>query len=854
MPLSLDIKKVISLGIMLVFLVNIFGPVPMAQAQDFRLPAPGVMVHLSPPFDPPILKGIKVHPDNPFRFDFILDLGDERSSPSGGDSQLSNNGLKDESTKLIKYFLASLTIPEKDLWVNLSPYEKDRIIPNSFGLTEMGRDLLVEDYMLKQITASLIYPEDQVGKRFWTRIYEAAAKKYGTTDIPVNTFNKVWIVPEKAVVYENTKADTAYVVESKLKVMLEQDYLSLEKHEGVQSRQAQMKDTNKLGSQVVREVLIPELTKEINENKNFAKLRQVYNSLILATWYKKKIKDSILEHVYVDKGKVGGINIDDPKEKERIYQGYLQAFKKGVYNYIKVEQDPITQGMVPRKYFSGGVSIYNIRSEIEVYDPKTASAAMVSLINSAFKRPLAVILSSLAIVLNDQGMIISRQGMKKQMKEWLERTFGSFKDLTEEPSKPEGSFRMDRRSFLELTRAVMTLAGVDPKQMENLLLPETKTVNISEKNFVDLFLACVTPKRFNFMGHFYEVTLGKLEEQYARGHSSYRSFLQDVPAVLADVWHHSKEDPLFETLPTLQELSLLKEFFSDPANLKRFSENPGVRQTALAYIDGSLHEGLPNPTLGMNEKELDEELQESIRSLFFDTGNLIKTACSVTEKIPYLISAIKKDPSLPGFGELFERFYKVGAGAFDGHPLFDDFLKRFYLPFWREFHKMQAQSYFRIGDKNTIESAWSLQRWEWENNYYETLAQAQGQDHDQKSPQKEERPDPEYTSEEQEQHRLLAEEYELYQKDIDRWQNEGGSLSDQAMHSPRITSDISTPGGIDLNAVNRNLLVQNSSSEIKFHMDAAMLQQFQNASGLTVGSITIQPLKSLSGFLGVPGD
>ena len=55
-------------------------------------------------------------------------------------------------------------------------------------------------------------------------------KKFGTTNIPVNTFNKVWIVPEKAVVYENAKAGTAYVVESKLKVMLEQDYLSLQKH------------------------------------------------------------------------------------------------------------------------------------------------------------------------------------------------------------------------------------------------------------------------------------------------------------------------------------------------------------------------------------------------------------------------------------------------------------------------------------------------------------------------------------------------------------------------------------------------------------------------------------------------
>ena len=83
-----------------------------------------------------------------------------------------------------------------------------------FGLTEMGRDLLAEDYMLKQITASLIYPEGETGKKFWKRIYEEAEKKFGTTNIPVNTFNKVWIVPEKAVVYENAKAGTAYVVEA----------------------------------------------------------------------------------------------------------------------------------------------------------------------------------------------------------------------------------------------------------------------------------------------------------------------------------------------------------------------------------------------------------------------------------------------------------------------------------------------------------------------------------------------------------------------------------------------------------------------------------------------------------------
>ena len=361
----------------------VIGPMPMAMADEFHLPVPGVMVHLSPPLDPPILKGIKVHPENPFQFEFILDQGDSSSSSD-------NPALKQEASKLIKYFLSSLTIPDKDLWVNLSPYEKDRIIPQSFGRTEMGRDLLAEDYMLKQITASLFYPEVEIGKKFWKRIYAEAARKYGTTNIPVNTFNKVWIVPDKAIVYENVQAGTAYVVESKLKVMLEQDYLSLEKHSVILSSAmstasaASQNDVNALGSQIVREIVLPELTKEVNENKNFAQLRQVYNSLILAAWYKKKIKDSILARVYEDRKKVVGVGYNNSvilsvekdlnktkdssplaqNDIELIYHRYLKAFKKGVYNYIKEDNDPITQEMIPRKYFSGGFDM-EMESKVE---------------------------------------------------------------------------------------------------------------------------------------------------------------------------------------------------------------------------------------------------------------------------------------------------------------------------------------------------------------------------------------------------------------------------------------------------------------------------------------------------------
>jgi len=369
----LMMKKGISIFILVCFFVTGQIGTYSLYAQEVYLPTPGAMVHLSPEFNPPILKGIKVHPDNPFRFDFILDKGDSHE----GSGQ-----LKDDSSRFIKYFLTSLTVPEKDLWVNLSPYEKDRIVPESFGVTEMGRNLLAEDYMLKQITASLIYPEDDIGKKFWKRVYAQASKKYGTTNIPVNTFNKVWIVPQKAVVYENVKAGTAYVVESKLNVMLEQDYLSLSKHEGIQSDQAQTKETNELGGQIVREIVIPELVKEVNEGKNFAQLRQVYNSLILAVWYKKKMEDSVLAQVYEDKNKIAGMNIKDPQTKQKIYEQYLHAFKKGVYNYIKEEVDPATQESIPRKYFSGGFTATNLSTSPAM--AVTHSAPNLSTVGSNF--------------------------------------------------------------------------------------------------------------------------------------------------------------------------------------------------------------------------------------------------------------------------------------------------------------------------------------------------------------------------------------------------------------------------------------------------------------------------------------
>ncbi|MFA5088075.1 MAG: ROK family protein [Candidatus Omnitrophota bacterium] len=316
------------------------------EASLLDLPDIGSMVNVSQAHNPAQIIGIKIYSENPSRFDFLL---------SSGDSELKGQAYQDEALKLIKYFLASLTTKEEDLWVNLSPYEGDRIIPEKFGQTEMGRDLLSEDYILKQLTASLIFPENDLGEQFWQRVYDQAHKRFGTTEIPLNTFSKVWIVPERATVYQT--GEYAFVVESHLKVMLEEDYKAPAVLAKNNQNPADLSETNKasaIPTQVLREIIIPEIEKEVNSGKNFARLRQIQNALILATWYKNTLKEKLLGRNYVNKDKIVGIDLEEKDISQKIYNRYLEAFKHGVYDFIREDYDAQTGQLIPRKYFSGG--------------------------------------------------------------------------------------------------------------------------------------------------------------------------------------------------------------------------------------------------------------------------------------------------------------------------------------------------------------------------------------------------------------------------------------------------------------------------------------------------------------------
>ena len=333
------------------------------------MPKPGVLLPVSQRSQPLLMRGVTFDPRDPLRIEFVI---------SRGDRFYSLQETQESALRMAKYFLAGITIPSSELWVNLSPFESERIATEDLAVTDLGRDLLGEDYVLKQFAASLTYPETQLGKKFWDKVYADLYKLYGTSKIPVNSFSKVWIVPGKIKLYED--GDKVFVAAAPLEVMTEQDYLAASRYncagpecfpgsrnvsKGAQPLDDRLDDkTAGIAAVAMREIIIPAIKEEVNNGSSFAYLRQAYYSLVLASWFKGKLRATVYGNSYVGKGKIKGIEGEDLRAKDKIYAQYLEAYRQGVYNYQKRTLDPSGRKLINRQYYCGGFAGQPIDGEV----------------------------------------------------------------------------------------------------------------------------------------------------------------------------------------------------------------------------------------------------------------------------------------------------------------------------------------------------------------------------------------------------------------------------------------------------------------------------------------------------------
>lgn len=316
-------------------------------------------------FRPMHLRYLSYDPlNNNFRL--LLDKGDfekaQGLSPSELKGTLSKGtvpNLENATRELLNYFFVGISLPNDSFWVNLRPDSENEVIDPELGKTDVGKILLEADLQLKKDTAQFTSPETLEGKKYWAQLYKKAEELFGYENITIPTLTRPWIVPDEIIIRETQ--DNAYIYKATLKVMLEQDYLK--DSSTYNFKDPRLKALNEYSSQLIRELIIPKLTKEINTSKRYAPLRQVYYSLILAQWFKQRFygKGGLYSWL-IDKKNLNGLTSKTPWSKTTYFQAYQKSFKEGEYNLKEPTYTPY--GQTIRSYMSGGIGLQDMQSAI----------------------------------------------------------------------------------------------------------------------------------------------------------------------------------------------------------------------------------------------------------------------------------------------------------------------------------------------------------------------------------------------------------------------------------------------------------------------------------------------------------
>jgi len=259
-----------------------------------------------------------------------------------------DKNLTQATKTLFGYFLIGITLPDSSFWVNLRPDSPDTIIDDYVAQTDVGKILLEADLQLKKDTAGFTSPQTPEGKQYWDKLYAKAGELLGNDNTTVPTLVRPWIVPGEIIIRETQ--DNAYIYKATLKVMLEQDYLK--NSSTYNFTDPRLKALNEYSSQLMRELIIPKLTKEVNTSKRYAPLRQVYYSLILAQWFKQRFlgKEGLYSRL-IDRKDLAGLTSEEGWSKLSYFQAYQKSFKEGEYD-LRVQT-----GLTVRSYFSGGIML-----------------------------------------------------------------------------------------------------------------------------------------------------------------------------------------------------------------------------------------------------------------------------------------------------------------------------------------------------------------------------------------------------------------------------------------------------------------------------------------------------------------
>ncbi len=308
-------------------------------------------------------------------------------------------------------FLIGLTIPNYKFWVNLNPWESDRIIEKDLKETDVGKIMLDADFNMKKDFSNYENPcesktgedyQELLGKKQEDLVNDCMKKYPGqikdNKNVSFSAATRHWIVPDKIYAYGNE--NEIYIVNATMNIKSEPVYnhssfkIANQNDSSISKKcleclNESVKEYGRYALELEETMVLPLVVQKVNSDNNYTDLRQVYVSLALAQWYKKHSDNKKIFSGFIDSGNLTGLESQTSWSAVSIWEKYVKSYSEGEYHCWKNKTYRTDRGTLYESnlYSGGGVDFEDIEKHIVVVDGLTPK--MKEIASEAVRAPFA---------------------------------------------------------------------------------------------------------------------------------------------------------------------------------------------------------------------------------------------------------------------------------------------------------------------------------------------------------------------------------------------------------------------------------------------------------------------------------
>lgn len=290
-------------------------------------------------------------------------------------------------------FITGLAVSNEKFWVNLAPWEPDRIIDEELKQSEVGRIMLEADLQMKRDFSNYGNPcASQIGKEYWMFLdgkreilVQQCMRKYpgeikDRDNVYFRPVTRHWIVPDK--VYAYTNGSEIYIINATLTISSDpvtdhasfvvnnQDVWTLSRGCQEELNRSAL-EFSQYAKELSDSMILPYVVADVNHAERYEDLRNVYFALALAQWYKSNINPEMdIFRDGLDSSDSAALNVLGPWDHREIWEDYVYSFENGEYQCWENTTTKTAKGTQTKCQLrsQGGVEFYNINDKLVEID------------------------------------------------------------------------------------------------------------------------------------------------------------------------------------------------------------------------------------------------------------------------------------------------------------------------------------------------------------------------------------------------------------------------------------------------------------------------------------------------------